>query len=359
MKKVGIIILIVILINLVIVLSNVLISAIRKGENFMIWNIGEVEKNDNNRKKDEKIKITNISDIKINVKPSDVKLILTDEEELRIVQYANQELKDNEKVKINKNDTSIEISEPQLNLWYRINLFNQYKMAYDIYIPKNYKNNLDLISASGDIYLEDEIELKNINMSLVSGNINMEKKVNAQNIDINITSGDVYLKDVIAKKMKLKSVSGDINIRDNINIDEISMKSTSGTIETKDIESENVEIETTSGDIEIGKITGNLNMKSISGEIEIENLIGKSNLKTTSGNISINDFKILEESNINSTSGELKIYMNEESNCHIKTKTVSGNINLPNDRNVVGIEPYHVLNLETISGNITINNRYK
>lgn len=354
MKKFWIIFLIIILISIVILLSNILILSIQEGGNFMMWNIGEVERVSSNIRKDEKIEISNIDDLNINVKSSDVKIVLTDEEELRVVQYSNKEIDNNQKVKINKNNTYIEISDPELNVWYRMNIFNIYKMAYDIYIPKNYKNNLNLISASGDIYLEDEIELKNINFSLASGNINLSKKINAEDIAIKIASGDISFDEISAAKINLESISGDINLRSNIKSDKINIKSTSGDIEAKDMETENVDISTISGDIEIGNVIGDLNIKSTSGDIGIESLIGGASLNTTSGNISINDFKILKESNIYSTSGNLNIYLNREANCNIYTKTISGNIKLPNDKNVIGNEPYNILKLETTSGNINI-----
>lgn len=354
MRKFWIIVLIIILISIVISLSKVLILAIEKGGNFMIWNIGDVERVPSNIRKDEKIDISNINDLSINVKSSDVKLILTDEEQLRVVQYSNRDIDDDKKVKINNNTTSVEIREPKLNIWYSFNIFNLHRIAYDIYIPKNYKNNLDLTSASGDIYLEDEIELKNVNFSLASGSINVSKKINAEDIDIKIVSGDIIFNEIIAKKVNLESISGDISLKGNAKSDKIQVKSTSGDIETKDIETNNIEMKTVSGSIETKKLTADIEMKSTSGDIEIESLIGKPNLSTTSGDISINDFKILKDSNIHSTSGDLKIYLNKESNCNINTKTVSGNVNLPDGKNTIGNEPYNILKLETTSGNINI-----
>ena len=48
------------------------------------------------------------------------------------------------------------------------------------------------------------------------------------------------------------------------------------------------------------------------------------------------------------------MYLNKDSNCEIQTKSVSGNVTLPNRRNVMGIEPYAELNIETVSGNIRL-----
>ena len=354
MKKFWIIVLIIILISIVISLSKLLILAIEKGGNFMIWNIEEVEKSSSNIRKDEKIEMSNINDLSINVKSSDVKLILTDEEQLRVVQYSNKEIDDSKIVKINKKDTSIEVSEPKLNVWFNFNIFNIHRIAYDIYIPKSYKNNLELTSASGDIYLEDEIELKNIKFSLASGNINICKKINAEDINIKMVSGDIIFNEVVAKDVILESVSGDINLKGNLNSDKIEIKSTSGDIDTTDIEAKDVKIKTVSGSIETKKVKSDINIESTSGDIEIETLIGESNLSTTSGDISINDFNILKDSNISSTSGDLKIYLNKESNCNINTKTVSGDVNLPDGKNVIGNEPYNILKLNTTSGNINI-----
>lgn len=57
---------------------------------------------------------------------------------------------------------------------------------------------------------------------------------------------------------------------------------------------------------------------------------------------------------VRSTSGDLDIYLNEESNCNINTETAVGNVKLPNGRSIIENEPYNTLKLETTSGDINI-----
>lgn len=352
MKKIGIIFLIIVLIILVIVLSNVLIYAIQKGENFMMWNIGEVERISSNIRKDEKIEIFDIENLIINTKSSNVKLILTDDEQVRVIQYSNKEIKEEQMVKINKNDKDLKISSQEKS--FGIFLFNLNSIAYDIYIPKNYKSNLKIETASADIDFEDELELKNVQFLAASGDIRGAKKIIAEKIDIELASGNINFNEIDSKDVKLKSVSGEININDKIKAEKADIKTISGDIKIANIESDNIKIEAISGSIETEKIIGNVDMKSTSGDVQIESLKGKISLDTTSGDISVNDFTILNESSVHSISGNIKMFLNKESNCNINTKTVSGNVNLPEDKNIIGNEPYNILKLETTSGNINI-----
>lgn len=102
MKKTGIIILIVVLILLIISFGNLLIRAIiHRGDDFNF--MGEVERKEEWIRKEEKADIQGIEEIDIKTINSDARIILTDEEEIRVVQYANKELKENELFQMIKN----------------------------------------------------------------------------------------------------------------------------------------------------------------------------------------------------------------------------------------------------------------
>ena len=94
--------------------------------------------------------------------------------------------------------------------------------------------------------------------------------------------------------------------------------------------------------------------KTTSGDIEIEKIDGNVELTSTSGDIESSDFKITQKSTIKSTSGNVRMNINSESNCEIRAKSTSGNIDFPNGRNVMGQEPYIELNVQTTSGNIEL-----
>lgn len=181
-------------------------------------------------------------------------------------------------------------------------------------LPKEYKESLEIKAVSGDVEVEENLKFEDLTIASTSGDIKMGN-VEAKNIKIESISGDIKLGDLIDEDLRLKTVSGDIRV-----------ESAKGKIEAK----------TTSGTIEIKELEGNVELTSVSGDVKSD------------------DFKVTGTSRVKTTSGNVRMYLNQESNCEIQTKSVSGNVTLPNRRNVMGVEPYAELNIETVSGNIRL-----
>lgn len=313
MRKVGIIILIVILISFTIALCNLLIFSIQNKEWnwFMGFGTSEEIRKEEYIRKEEKIDLTDIEKLKFELDSSDVNVFFTEESELKVIQYSYKELKGDEEFKVDKTSSNITIRKKN-NIHFSFFYVN--KIVLDVYIPKMYEKELDINAVSGDIKTNDNLKFKDLKIYTTSGDIEMGD-IEADNINIETVSGEIELKKLESDEIKLKTVSGDILV-----------ESAKGKIEAK----------TTSGDIEIEKIDGNVELTSTSGDIESS------------------DFKITEKSTIKSTSGNVKMNINSESNCEIRAKSTSGNINFPNGRNVMGQEPYVELNVQTTSGNIEL-----
>lgn len=309
MKRTGIIILIIILSLLVCFFTNILILSIQY-KNERIWFMGEVEKNETTLANEENYDISEIENIKLYFKASNVKVILTDEEQLRIVQYVSNKEQNRNSLDVKNSGNTLEISE---KLEHRIQLFYWNNVFYDIYLPKTYSKNLELAAISGDIEI-DKLEL--------------------QNLKIDLSSGDIKVLDVLSAN-------------------EVSITSISGDLEIQNIYAEKVKIETTSADVEIENFKGDAEITTVSGEINFDSFTGSTNFETVSGDIKIEEFTIQKDSNITSTSGDIDITFNQISECQINTKTTSGDINLPkNGRNVLGTGNGATLNIETVSGDI-------
>lgn len=331
MKKMGIIILIIILILLAISLTNVLLFAI--GNNNLNWFVGfrsskELRKEEYIRK-EENIELVDVNDIQLEFQSSDLNVFFTDENTIRVVQYSYKELEQDELFEVNKSSSRITISENR-NPHFYIFYFNS--IAYDIYLPKQYEGALSIKSISGDIELDERLKLDLLTISSTSGDIKMGD-VEAKSIQIETVSGDIKLQNLKEETLKLKTTSGDI-----------SAESAEGKIEMK----------STSGNIVIKCAKGSIEAKTTSGEIGFESIEGNANMQSVSGNIECEDFKMTDDSNIKTTSGEVKIYLSTESNCEIQTHTTSGNVRLPNGRSTIGEEPYSKLKVQTTSGNIRL-----
>lgn len=294
----------------IIALLNILIMAAQNGFHF-----GDVERKTENIRKQEKIALTKIDSIKLNFKASDVNVMITDEEELRVIQYSNKELEEKELFYASTNENELVVHEMKKNIKFSFNLFNMFRMAYDIYIPKNYQGSIFIESVSGDIFIDKEVNLKNVEIKTTSGDITFNSTINADKLKVNTVSGDIKLNDVNSNELILESTSGDINV---------------------------------------GKTTNHIEAKTVSGNITVNGASGKISIESTSGDISGHDFNIKEKSNAKSVSGDIKISLNKDTNCKINTKTTSGDIKLPNGVNVIGKEPYTEIDLKTTSGDIHV-----
>lgn len=332
MKKVGIIVLIIILMILVISFIKVLVFAIHNNNWNWFLSFGsskELRKNEYIRK-EESIDLADIDKIELSFKSSDLNVHFTEDSKMRVVQYSTKELNEDELFKVNKTSSTINISEKNKIYFFYIGFIDQ--KAYDVYIPKEYE--------------------KNLKISLVSGDIEVDESLKFEDLTISSTSGDINMGDIEAKSIGIETISGDIRLQ-NLKEDNLKLKTTSGDILVESIEGE-ISLKTTSGDITINNAIGEIEAKTTSGKIEIGKIEGSIDMQSVSGNIKSDDFKIIGNSNIKTTSGDVKVYLNEESNCEIFTDTVSGNITLPNRRNVMGHEPYSDLKIKTVSGNIRL-----
>ncbi len=316
MKKMGIIILIIVLIIFVSVLCNILMFAIQnKGWNWFM-SFGDLSdlRKEEHIKKEQLISLFDLEKVSLEFKSSDVNVFFTEDNQIRVVQYSYKELDEELLFKVDKTAkhiTVIESTKPRFFVFY-MGFMEQ--SVYDVYIPKEYKESLEIKSVSGDVEVEENLKFKDLTISSTSGDIKMGN-IEAKNIKIESISGDIKLGDLIDEDLKLKTVSGDIRV-----------ESAKGKVEAK----------TTSGTIEIQKFEGEVELTSISGDVKSD------------------DFKVTGASRVKTTSGNVRMYLNQDSNCEIQTKSVSGNVTLPNRRNVMGIEPYAELNIETISGNIRL-----
>ncbi len=316
MKKVGIIILIVILIILIMSLCKVLIFSINNNNWNWFMSFGDLSdlRKEEYIQKEQKIAITDIKKINLEFKSSDLNVFFTEDDEIRVVQYSYKELEENQLFQVNLSNSSVTINEnkkPRFHLFY---IGFMERTVYDVYIPKAYKENLEIRAVSGDVKVNESLKFEYLTISSTSGDIKMGD-ISAKDIRIESISGDIKLQHLTNDNLKLKSISGDIRV-----------ESAEGKIEAK----------TTSGNIEIKEINGNVELTSVSGDIKSD------------------DFIVTGDSKVKTTSGNVRMYLNQNSNCEIQTKSVSGNVTLPNRRNVMGVEPYVELNIDTVSGNIRL-----
>ena len=181
-----------------------------------------------------------VENIIFDFKKANSNFIITDEEELVIVQNSKEE-----KFHLNykEKESNIYLEEDSF-------IINPQKKKYTVYIPKTYIGKITIINGFGEVNGEDIVN----------------------DLYINNNAGSITLKN--SGNIKLKDVSGEISLE---NIEGI------------------LEVESSTGNIKINNMTGNINVESITGDIEIMNFspLGDSKFENVSGDIIL---KIVENS---------------------------------------------------------------
>lgn len=292
---------------LILALLSLLGFAIYNGGDFMAF--GPVERTEENIRKDEQFALKDIETLDISFVSSDVYVYTTTDEELRVIQYANKDLKQKRLYQSKAYNHTLSIKDNEVKIHF--GFFMNTNMVYEIFIPESYCDKINMKTVSGDIMIE--------------GNL-------CSNIMLQSTSGDIKNTHSLENDATLQTVSGNINLQ--------SIKG-------------HTTLKTTSGDVKVNTAEGDFNIRTVSGEAIVNSLIGSGDITTTSGDIKVTHFELQNDSKIKTVSGDVDLTL-INTNCEIRTKTTSGDVHLPNGSSLVGSSPEHLLEIKTTSGDITI-----
>ncbi|PXV91564.1 putative adhesin [Lachnotalea glycerini] len=159
----------------------------------------------------------------------------------------------------------------------------------DIYIPKDYENNLslDISSSSGSITV-DSMEVANLTFNTSSGIVKAETLI-ADKISINTSSGNVDINKIDTNELEIKGKSSSINVYD--------------------CNAKQSDIETLSGSVTINSNSGSLTAKTGSGKVFV----------------TYEEFED-QEVNIESSSGSVTLELPSTAEFSMKANTSSGKI---------------------------------
>ncbi|MBZ9607716.1 DUF4097 domain-containing protein [Clostridium estertheticum] len=209
----------------------------------------------------------NIKTINVGTVSTDVNIITTKEDKIKVHFYGNSNSKKSAphlEANLNGDDLDVLIKYPGKIFGININT----KINLDIYVPENYKKDLK----------------------------------------INTTSGNAIIGNVQLDKFRFDTVSGDAKIN-LLTANETIFEGTSGKVNVKSLLSKKNGFKTTSGDTKIGNVTGDILGKSVSGcfKFDYKNFDNGINIDTISGDVELklpkkSEFKL----DFDSTSGNLK-----------------------------------------------------
>lgn len=269
--------------------------------------------------------------------PFDIIILASADDTLRLEEYYNRDLEEDKLAEISVSGKKLIIRQRVNNkIW---NVGSTIKGYLKLYVPK-------------EMYKEWE-ELKAV---ATSGNVEWftEETEGSWQSEVENTNWE---------KISLCSTSGDITIG-RLEAEEIHLPTVSGRLEAEQLIGE-TDISSTSGDLIINRVEGDLNISSVSGKLEVKELIGEGNFSTTSGDIYMKSSNLTGDQNLDSTSGEIEVWLAGDSSFELEADSVSGEVTTSFDeqltfnkkhtqaKGTIGDDKYKI-EVDTTSGDIVV-----
>lgn len=173
--------------------------------NFVAFNFGPLK-----TQKEETLSLENCDEIKLDFSSEDIIIHTTDDSKLKVVQKSSKKLKENEKFTTSTDNNTISIEKAKSIRNINIMFFGYNRRLIELYIPKSYVKNLDIILSSGDVVFDSDVNLNVLKYHQSSGDLKADNlKVNSYNI--RTSSGDIIINNLSGSGEVLVS-SGDIKI---------------------------------------------------------------------------------------------------------------------------------------------------
>lgn len=248
---------------------------------------------------------TGVEQISTKISSGDINIISEDRADVKAVlsgyiKSSSEVMKPELIVDKSSNKLSINIKSQNI-YWGYVNI----GLKLYIYIPSTYTKNLSLQTSSGDIKLNNEMNLSDLSCSLSSGDLTI-KNVTCDKFSYKCSSGSLQADILNTKETILDSSSGDMNI--NSFTGDISGESSSGEISINYSSfNNNVTLKAHSGDIRLKLPKSSefyIDANCSSGEVECDfpvTISGKKKDNTLTGTVKNDNNKL----KLNTSSGDI------------------------------------------------------
>lgn len=137
---------------------------------------------------------------------------------------------------------------------------------------------------------------------------------------------EIYLPHKAYENVTIVTSSGDVDLDDNREFGHLYVKTTSGDVDLPRVSCALAEITTVSGDVELSGNIEEANVQTISGEMELSGTIGRILLHTTSGDTDLRLDTVPENMDVETVSGDVRVYMPDNDGFTLRYKRVSGDL---------------------------------
>lgn len=292
-----------------------------------IWQVNEVIKSTEGMNLQQALEgIVGVDTIEMNLEDVDVVIHLVEEGKVEITKSVGY---DEEQAVVDimqkGNKILLESSKPaKKGLSWLFKFVNIGQRSAEISIPIGFEGDLKITTSSGDIVIEEPLQLTRLSITTVSGEIRL-KEVEAPS-QIQSTLGDIAVEKLVGEKHIIKN---------------------------------------TSGKIVIDELQGKYEVSSVSGDVAVENVIGYGKTSTTSGEVMVEKIELQGDLEVKTVSGEVYIAFTPKSSAKVNMNSKSGEIlggipiSYDNSRRnsataELGTNMLHRVKIETLSGEIYI-----
>ena len=299
--------------------------------------------------KEESIPLAGIDEIQIETDSLDIEFIIGDVAHLQALQFGSERTTAEELFNITHNNGCLKISVKSLFRMFSINFSINERLVLEI--PASWLGDVGVHNASGNIVLSDTFNWQNVDLSSSSGDLLIKGALYAEDVRLHATSGNIISHQAltVAGKLNITSSSGDIRLNNNLQAQSIYAKAESGNIFLEQAKVRQFELRTSSGDIRAKWLSGG------------------GYAAASSGNIVINLVAPLYDIELVTSSGDIRLDVEEDISFDFMGRCSSGDIsaNFPLLKNEhgnraeasVGSSPTISIRAEATSGNICVDQR--
>ena len=225
-----------------------------------------------------------ITDILINTKESDIKVLPSEDGKCRVV-YVDKKLC-HHSASISDGQLSIQLEDNRK--WYNyISFFNFKSPSITVYLPAECIASLKIDASTADVYLAKDFTFKSIDVSLSTGDIvcNASSK---SIVKIKTRTGSISLAHMSAESIDLKASTGGIYLYEAEASGDISAKVSTGETKLNSVKCKNLTSIGTTGEAKLRLVTaeGHMHIERDTGDIEFYSCdAGSVEFKTSTGDV--------------------------------------------------------------------------
>ena len=191
-----------------------------------------------NQNKKLRLEKGDIMNIDIDYLTGDINFIKTNEDTISLEEQIREEMQENDLLHYFLDEKTLKLKYAKSNKRYKIPTI---KKVLNIYIPENIElKELKITTISGDLNVND-IKLTNLKVETVSGNSSF-KNLSSSSFDLNSVSGNIEISNTIVETIEIETISGTCNLNKSTINKEAKFNSVSGSIILKEMNNVNYNI---------------------------------------------------------------------------------------------------------------------